>query len=1184
MIDNSLRPLTDTQLRQSIRLAALLAVTLPPFIGGGVVMTLMGFYPAPEFFLIFFHWHVVIYIGGAIVISQFWANRMADFICQLPRQTQLAAHAIAERRLKRLPWLLIGMVTLYSMGGAMNADIAMETMGIKPYSLEDHLRNQLGLIPVVLITIFPIYFYLADRMGRYLGPRDITVTTNPLWVKLIMLGIVTPMLIDSTLVGYFINHTGHFNLEIFLLWASLLALAIGGTALAWFSLSQGLSPLRAFVDNEDGLSPRQTVGTLKPLSLDELGVLTARYANLLGREHVASSLANTVIDQAGALVVVLNREGRIVRFNQACEKLSGYTFAEVKGQYPWNTVLPPEDADFVRQNAFEAMVHAPQRLSSKFTNDWLAKSGERYRIEWMNSLLLDEQGQVEFMICFGIDVTSRYRMEQQLLLKDAALASASNGFAIAGMDGRLIYVNPEFLHLWRYTNEGEVIGKHASEFWLHPEEADPAIQEMQQNGIWAGEIEAKRQDGSVFYAATRASLVRDRLGMPSHMLGVFIDITDRKQTEAILQQNEARLNEAQRIARVGSWELDLTSKQLHWTNEVFNLFELDKASFEASYDAFLNAIHPDDRDAVNTAYTQSLEKRSPYTIVHRLLMADGRIKWVEERCTTDFAEDGTPLISRGTVQDITEQHELMQALRKLNNELEQRVEQRTQDLQDAMSLNQEMLKASTVGISAYRSTGECVFANDAIAHLINAKHDQVLAQNFRAIPSWQQYGLLPLAEKCLDTGIPQHGEFHMLTSFGREAWFDTTFARFKRSGESHLLVLLADITDRKRAEQALIDARDIAERASQAKSEFLSRMSHELRTPMNAIIGFAQLLGLESLTPDQLDSVDEISRAGDHLLELINDLLDLSRIESGKMAVVMEPVDLKKIVAESSQIVHAMADKKRVSIINGCIADVAVISDPTRLRQILVNLMSNAIKYNHTGGRVLVDCSHQGKEHIRIAVTDTGPGIPPEQLPRLFKPFDRLGAELKGIDGVGIGLSLSQQLAEMMGSNIAVSSTHGEGSSFWLDVKISSHRQTSISDEIAQPDHSKMASVLYVEDNASNLKLAASMFKHMPDLRLISATNGEFGLELAQRYRPDVILLDIHLPGMDGYEVLDVLQGNPATRDIPVLALSADAMPIDIEQGLKAGFREYLTKPIDIDHLQAALARALQGKRTPLSP
>lgn len=413
-----------------------------------------------------------------------------------------------------------------------------------------------------------------------------------------------------------------------------------------------------------------------------------------------------------------------------------------------------------------------------------------------------------------------------------------------------------------------------------------------------------------------------------------------------------------------------------------------------------------------------------------------------------------------------------------------------------------------------------------------------------------------------------------------------------------------DISEQKAAEQAIralnsgLEARvrertaelqqavQRAENASRAKSEFLSHMSHELRTPMNAILGFAQIIEMSNPTPQQLKWAGEIRSAGDHLLKMIEDLLDLARIEVGKMTIRIEPLDLEPILAESLALVQPLIDARGLRLVQE-VRGVAppVKADRLRLRQVLVNLLSNAAKYNRDGGTITVRCQHHG-ERIRLSVADTGIGMAPEKLARLFQPFERLGAELGQVEGTGIGLALSRQLAELMGATLGVDSRAGFGSEFWIDLPRADAGTAPAGAPVAAlPALGEAAfDVLYVEDNPSNVDVISAFLARQANIRLRTAADGAAGLALAKAQRPDIVLLDIHLPGMDGYRVLAELRADAQLRRVPVVALSADAMPHDVQRGLAAGFDRYITKPVDLGELLRVLDELLRVRGTSPSP
>jgi len=414
-----------------------------------------------------------------------------------------------------------------------------------------------------------------------------------------------------------------------------------------------------------------------------------------------------------------------------------------------------------------------------------------------------------------------------------------------------------------------------------------------------------------------------------------------------------------------------------------------------------------------------------------------------------------------------------------------------------------------------------------------------------------------------------------------------------------VFVAARDVTERKRTERTLQEnnvelerAKAAAEKANLAKSDFLSSMSHELRSPLNAILGFAQLINSDTPppTPSQTESIDQILHAGWYLLDLINEILDLAQIESGKLALSREPTSLTEVLLECQAMIEPQGQKRGIKMTFPR-SDIPyfVDADRTRLKQVLINLLSNAIKYNQTNGTVVVDCAMRGQSRLRISVRDTGAGLPPDLVEQLFQPFNRLGRERSTEEGTGIGLVMSKRLVELMGGLIGVESVVGLGSVFWFELNLTSEPQLEVDAVLAaaiEPAEARggasQRTLLYVEDNPANLKLIEQLIARRPDIRLLSARDGDEGIRLAHANLPDVILMDINLPGIGGLEALKILHEDPATSHIPVVALSANAMPRDIERGLQAGFFQYLTKPIRVNEFMDTLEVALKFAATHL--
>jgi PAS domain S-box-containing protein len=440
--------------------------------------------------------------------------------------------------------------------------------------------------------------------------------------------------------------------------------------------------------------------------------------------------------------------------------------------------------------------------------------------------------------------------------------------------------------------------------------------------------------------------------------------------------------------------------------------------------------------------------------------------------------------------------------------------------------------------------------------------------------------------KTLLSGEDWTGIFHNRKKTGELYWESAIISPVKDENGTitHFLALKTDITEMRRLQEELFLSREEAIRANRAKSEFLSQMSHELRTPMNAILGFGQLLEADrSLGPAHLDSVMEITKAGRHLLDLINEVLDLSRIESGNIEYSLEALEFTELAQECRNLVQPLAEKSSIALELELPASSPVLGDRMRLKQVLVNLLSNAIKYNRPGGRVLVGMSSEGGM-TRLSVTDNGAGIPEGRMRELFLPFNRLGAENTEIEGTGIGLTISKKLMETMGGRIGVRSELGVGSIFWIEIPVffPASKAETADTETQEAGHGGGNAgtyvALHIEGKQSNQKLMRQILEKRRGIQLLTAPDAVIGLELAAIHKPDLILLDLSLPEMDGYDMPSSLHASEWGRDIPVIAVTALAMPADIERGLAAGFYDYITKPIDLARFLATVDACLAGK------
>jgi len=520
-----------------------------------------------------------------------------------------------------------------------------------------------------------------------------------------------------------------------------------------------------------------------------------------------------------------------------------------------------------------------------------------------------------------------------------------------------------------------------------------------------------------------------------------------------------------------------------------------------------------------------------------------------------------------------------------------------QRLRDHQFYTRSLIESNIDAFLATNPAGIITDVNKQMEALTGCTRDELIGAPFKSYftdPDRAEAAI----KQVLSEGKVTDYELTARARGGREtlvSYNATTFHDRNRKLQG-VIAAARDVTDRKRIESALKEnnveletASAEADKANLAKSDFLSSMSHELRSPLNAILGFAQLINsdLPPPTESQAASVDQILKAGWYLLALINEILDLAQIESGKLALSLEPTSLSEVMSECQAMIEPQATKRNIRMQfspTGC--EHYVMADRTRLKQILINLLSNAIKYNQSNGTVAVDCAlvapvGNATARVHVSVRDIGEGLSPDKMLQLFQPFNRLGQERSMEEGTGIGLVMSKRLVELMGGAIGVESSIGFGSVFWFELNSTTATQSKLVHKevfvTPWPVHHLAArrTLLYVEDNPANLKLVEQLIARHPEFLLMTATDGNQGIEVARASLPDVILMDINLPGISGNEALQILREDSTTAHIPVVALSANAMPRDIEKGLSAGFFSYLTKPIDLNKLMDTLQSAL---------
>ncbi|WP_157679264.1 PAS domain S-box protein [Methylovulum psychrotolerans] len=664
----------------------------------------------------------------------------------------------------------------------------------------------------------------------------------------------------------------------------------------------------------------------------------------------------------------------------------------------------------------------------------------------------------------------------------------------------------------------------------------------------------------------------------------FVLLRERMHTLQALKASEERLALGVQVAGLGLADIDYTTGMAHLSAEAAQMFGFGNVKLTLPRAAIHASFHPDDRADVMQCIAHALSPRGTRTFLmdHRVVWPNGQVRWLRVRKHIRFAGEGNfqqPQHATLVALDVTTEKTAEQALRDSEEQFRALLEAAP----DAIVIVDEqglivLVNALTISLFGYSR-----------AELLGEPVEMLMPSRFRHLHSNLRDGYLTEPQpREMDGGLNLFGK----RKDGSEFPIEVSLSPLETKKGRLVSSAIRDITERKRIEAELNKAKAAAENANRAKSDFLSSMSHELRSPLNAILGFAQLLeaGTPPLTPRQKTSIDQILHAGWYLLELINEILDLAMIESGKISLSLESISLSDVLDDCQAMIEPQAQTSGISMSYPPFDDTCIVNaDRTRVKQVFLNLLSNAIKYNRAGGTIAVTYSQNTTERIRISVHDTGEGLSADKLEQLFQPFNRLGQENGLEEGTGIGLVVSKRLIELMGGHIGVESTVGVGSVFWVELV----RPTFSGPVIIAPlpaevtpnaqEDKLLFTLLYVEDNPTNLLLVEQIITNHKNIKMLSAKTGRIGVTLARIHHPDIILMDINLPGISGIDTLNILREDPATADIPVIALSANAMPGDIQRGLQAGFFRYLTKPIKINEFINALDDVLTCSETGLS-
>ena len=940
----------------------------------------------------------------------------------------------------------------------------------------------------------------------------------------------------------------------------------------------------------------------------------------------AGALQSAIFNSANFSSIATDAKGVIQIFNVGAERMLGYTAAEVT-----NSITPAEISDpqevIARAKAlsqelgtsiapgFDALVFKASRgIEDIYELTYIRKDGSRFPAVVSVTALRDAEKVIIGYLLIGTDNTARKQAEEALL-KAGALQSAifnSANFSSIATDakGVIQIFNVGAERMLGYT-AAEVTNSITPAEISDPQEVIArAIALSQELGtpIAPGfealvfkasrgiediyELTYIRKDGSRFPAVVSVTALRDAEKVIIGYLLIGTDNTARKQAEEALLKAGALQSAIFNSANFSSIATDAKG-----VIQIFNVGAERMLGYAAA--EVLNSITPaeisDPQEVIARAKALSRELGTPIAPGFEALVfkASRGIEDIYE--LTYIRIDGSrfPAVVSVTALRDAEKVIIGYLLIGTDNTARKQVEAEQkkldQRLRDQQFYTRSLIESNIDALITTDPSGIITDGNKQMEALTGCTRDELIGapfKNYFTDPERAEAAIkLVLSEKKVTnyelTARARDGKktvvsYNASTFYDRDRTLQGVFAAAR------------DVTERKSFELALQEsnvemesAKSAAEKANLAKSDFLSAMSHELRSPLNAILGFAQLMESASPLPtdSQKESIAQILQAGWHLLKLINEILDLAVIESGKVSLSLEPVSLCEVLSECQAMMDAQAIQYGIRMTFPIMdKPIFVWADQTRLKQIIINLLSNAIKYNKSKGSVVVVCEASEPDRIRIIVKDTGEGLVPDKIAQLFQPFNRLGQEASGVAGTGIGLVVTKQLVELMEGVIGVESGVGTGSQFWVelrstaapDLRVEQNKQ-SVAYQPPVPSNLSKSSLLYIEDNPANMKLVEQLIELRSDIKLLTAVNGTTGIELARTLLPDMILMDINLPGISGIEALKILREDPRTAHIPVVALSANAMLRDIDLGLEVGFFRYLTKPIRVKEFMETL-------------
>lgn len=1015
---------------------------------------------------------------------------------------------------------------------------------------------------------------------------------DPAWVAASLAIAITAAIVALWLLLHFRLKVGRRAFWGKIASAAVMGFAISGmhytgmAAVTFLPANAPLPPSGEYLLPPSGLAPAVLIGSVVILGLALMASLVDRRLRAALSQTAALQASEArlreseehfraLIENAADLITILDAEGTNIYESPTVRRILGYEPEELIGTRSVDHIHP-EDVPGVLAAMQRAIEEPGAPVSAEYR--FRHKDGS-WRILQSTGINQFANPAVGGIVVNSHDVTEQRHGEAALAESQGrfqtVLESLAEGILITDCEGVALYANSRMARITGYAPE-ELVGELAHELLLPPESHAQFAGETGERLRGASgsyEIQHIRKDGSRIWVDIHAAPVRDARGEIIGTVGAVTDITERRQASESLRESERRLREAQQLAGMGNWEWDVERDEIVWSDELFRIFDFEPGAIDVNFGVYERSLHPEDRDRILARIEQALADHQPFEFEHRIVHPGGCVRTISSNGQVLVNASGAPVRMRGTVQDITERKRADDLLRASEAEMRAVFGGMTDEVLVMDEEGRYLKVAPTSPPAAYRPPPG--LQGRTMREVLPAEQAERFIAKIREVIQTQRTGQIE----------------YNLAHYGRDIWFS---AAISPMDERSVVWVARDISYRKRAEAALLQAKQAAEAANHAKSDFLSSMSHELRTPLNSVIGFANVLRKNkgnNLREQELSYLDRILTNGKHLLGLINDILDLSKIEAGKMEIELAPVSLERLVVDIVGELRGSLGGKDV-VLRAAVPESMhdLDTDAGKLKQVIINLIGNAIKFTEQGSVTVSIAAHpESRQPVRIDVRDTGIGIPPERVSAIFDAFEQAeSGTARRYGGTGLGLAISSSLSELLGFRLVVESSVGEGSTF--SILLGQDQAGARPPPAGNPARSERAPervpadtfeegasikdklVLVIDDETDARML---LTHHLEELgcRTIAASGGEQGLRMAREFRPDLITLDLLLPETTGWEILRALKADSDLCDIPVIIVSMIASE---NRGKVFGAVDLLEKPIEQSELLAMLHRHMR--------